>query len=70
MKYVRGADICEVKMKPLGNERQHSLSRAETIRQRKADKARGRQNAKKEVQKEIAGMSSFIIEDDNVRSDS
>ena len=57
-------------MKPLGNERQNSLSRTETIRLRKADKARGRQKAKKEVNKELAGMSSFIIEDDNVRSDS
>ena len=57
-------------MKPLGNEKQNSLSRAETIRLRKADKAKGRQNAKKEVERELAGMSSFIIEDDNVRSDS
>jgi hypothetical protein len=57
-------------MKPLGNERQNSLSRTETLRLRKADKARGRQNGKKEVEKELAGMSSFIIEDDNVRSDS
>ena len=57
-------------MKPLGNERQNSLSRAETIRLRKADKAKGRQNAKKEVNRELAGMCSFVNEDHNVRGDS
>ena len=57
-------------MRPLGNENKNSLSRAETLRMKKADKAKGRQKGKKEINRELAGMSSFIIEDDNVRGDS
>ena len=36
-------------MKPLGNERQHSLSLNETKAQRKAGKAKGRQTGKKQI---------------------
>lgn len=36
-------------MKPLGNERQHSLSRKETKAQRKAGKAKGRQSGKRQI---------------------
>ena len=69
-KYVRGAAICEIIMRPLGNENKNSLSRAETLRMKKADKAKGRQKSKKEVNRELAGMCSFVNEDHNVRGDS
>ncbi len=36
-------------LKPLGNERRHSLSRKDEKRQRKAVKAKGRQAARKEL---------------------
>ena len=37
-------------LKPLGNERRHSLSRKDEKRQRKSVKAKGRQAARKELQ--------------------
>ena len=43
-------------MRPLGNEKQNALSRKWTKAMRKADKAKGRQSAKKELKKgEIDG---------------
>lgn len=57
-------------MRPLGNENKNSLSRSETLRMKKADKAKGRQKSKKELNRELAGMSSFVIEADGVRGDS
>jgi len=38
-------------MRPLGNEKQNALSRKWTKVLRKADKAKGRQSAKKELRK-------------------
>ena len=41
----------EKSMKPLGNEKQNSLSRKWTKALRKADKAKGRQAAKRKLEK-------------------
>jgi hypothetical protein len=64
-----------MEMKPIG-QKKISLSRSEL--KRKEAQAKGRQSLKSTVPKEHAedtigltlGASSFVIEDDNVRSDS
>jgi len=51
-------------LKPLGNERRHSLSRKDEKRQRKAVKAKGRQAARKELMsKAYPAIKHRIIDD-------
>ena len=54
-------------MKPLGNERQHSLSRKETKAQRKAGKAKGRQTGKRQIYDDIDCHPNYDASTDSIR---
>ncbi len=53
-------------LKPLGNERRHSLSRKDEKRQRKTVKAKGRQAARKELREKVYPAIRHHMYDDGI----